>query len=393
MTPLFRKLLGLNWVLVASMYGLIAFGAFAIYSAGSYQDEEHIATAWNQHILYAGLGSVLFFGAALTPYRLILWVAPVVYLVGIGLLLMLGIYGDEAGGQKNWLSIGGFRFQPSQVALVGGIFILAVTLGELQRTWPIFRHHFLRLGVSGVLAGIPMALVAMEDPGSGLVWIPVVAACWLVASIPFRYLIVITQLGLCAVPILYFFVLEPHQKNRVDVQMALWQGKPIDIQGEGYALHYVTLAIATGGFEGKGYLGSRVSGGKTINRMGFIPKRTAMNDYIFAVVAEDFGFQGALLLVTAYGLLLLQMVFVAFYARDQLGRILVTGTLAALFMHVVWNIGMCVWLFPVAGIPLPFVSYGGTFLLIVMFLMGITQSVWVHRAQPKEEQKRQPKYV
>jgi rod shape determining protein RodA len=124
--------------------------------------------------------------------------------------------------------------------------------------------------------------------------------------------------------------------------------------------------------------------------MGFIPD-TAINDYIFPVVAEEHGFRGAGLFISALALLLLQAVLVAFAARDLLGRLIVTGIVAMFFMHIFWNIGMCLALVPIAGIPIPLVSYGGTFMVVTLFLMGMVQSVWVHRnIQPVKKKEAEP---
>ena len=119
---------------------------------------------------------------------------------------------------------------------------------------------------------------------------------------------------------------------------------------------------------------------------GFIPRDTAHNDYIFAVIAEELGFRGSLLLLTAFALLLIQGLFIAFYSRDVSGRLLVCLIVALFFAHVFESIGMCVLIMPITGIPLPLVSYSGTFVVICMFLLGLVQSVWIHRNRKPELQ-------
>lgn len=106
---------------------------------------------------------------------------------------------------------------------------------------------------------------------------------------------------------------------------------------------------------------------------------TAHNDYIFAVIAEEQGFRASLLLLTGFALLLIQCLFIAFYSRDFSGQIISAGVVALFFAHIFENIGMCVSLMPITGIPLPLISYSGTFVLICMFLLGLVQSIWVHR--------------
>lgn len=113
---------------------------------------------------------------------------------------------------------------------------------------------------------------------------------------------------------------------------------------------------------------------------------TAHNDYIFAVIAEEQGFRGSLLLITAFALLLIQCLFIAFYSRDFSGQLIAGGVVALLFAHIFENIGMCVSLMPITGIPLPLISYSGTFVVICMFLLGMVQSIWVHRYAGDQEQ-------
>jgi len=380
MTPLFRKFLGINWLIVLVMVGLLIFGVFSVYAASAHRGPE-FENAWYQQIKWIGLGMIVFFGAALIDYRWVRWGSPFAYLIGLGGLVALRYLAVEIYGQSSWIRIAGISIQPSQVAIVAGILFLAVGLAELPRVWPIFRYHFLRLAVTGILAGIPMAMVITDDLGSGMVWAPVIASMWLVGSIPYRYLITGFLCVVCVVPIAYFFVLKDHQQKRIDTLIRLWQGEKINTRAEGWDIHNVTTAIGSAGWDGKGYLGKGVPDQRTINRLKFIPD-TAINDYIFPVIAEEHGFRGSMFMISAMALLMLMCIFVAFYSRDQLGRLIAVGAVAMLFFHVFWNIGMCLLIVPIAGIPLPLISYGGTFMLCVLFLLGMIQSVWVHRNTP-----------
>jgi len=127
--------------------------------------------------------------------------------------------------------------------------------------------------------------------------------------------------------------------------------------------------------------------------MGFIPKNVAINDFIFVTIAERYGFRGATILVGLFATTLLLLLFMGYRARDSLGKLIVAGCVAQLFFHVFMNIGMCVLLVPITGLPLPFISYGGTFIIMMLFMMGMCQSVWVHRhhkdVEPGEQKLRQ----
>ena len=148
----------------------------------------------------------------------------------------------------------------------------------------------------------------------------------------------------------------------------------MDTQGSAYAAFYIEKAVGSGGFNGKGRLNE-----KTINNLGFIPKRTAIDDFIFAVWAEEMGFRGGMILLGGFTLMIIQGLFVAFNARDVVGRLICAGVVGLIFAHVFQHVGMNLLIMPITGIPLPFISSGGTFVVICMFLCGMMQSVWVHR--------------
>lgn len=379
MTQLFKKFLGINWVLFANMMALLVFGVYAIYNASAHEQEPGLALKWRDQINWAIIGFPFMFGAALIDYRWVRWAAWGMYAAGIAGLILLKFYGVEIQGNTNWLRIGGFSFQPSQLAIMSGVLVLAVVFGELPRHFPIFRYPSLRLLLGGLLAAFPAALVFKEDYGSGLVWGPVFLAMMLVGSIPMRYIIVLAEVVLCVVPIVYFFGLKPYQKERINTTwyMLTNQHNKVNIQREGWVANFVEIAVGSAGFEGKGPLSAKVPDRRSVHRT-FFPDES-INDFIFAVVAEEFGFRGSLLLLSGMAMLLLQCVFVAFYARDQTGRLIVVGVTAMMFVHTFQNAGMNLNMLPIIGLPMPFVSYGGTFLLVTLFMMGMVQSVWVHR--------------
>ena len=383
MTPLFRKFLGLNWFLFLIMIGVLIFGVFAVYSA-TYMREGAMALTFRRQMTFILLGLVIFFVVALTDYRWIRWAALPSYLGGLVLLIALRFFGETRGGATSWIDLGPITFQPSQVALVGGIMVLAVALAELQRLHPVFENHLLKMAISGILAAIPVVLILKEpDLGSASVWAPMVAAMLLVASIPLRYLIVIGQILLIALPLVYWFGLKPHQMDRIDVYLAPFTGAEIDTLGAGYDTNNVMIAVATGGIDGKGFKGRRMKSidpsKKTVTEMAFVTPAHMINDFIFMVIAEQLGFRGSSVLIVALACMLLLCLVSAFCSRDQMGRLLVVAISAVFFVHIFVNIGMCIQLVPVTGIPLPLISSGGTFICISMFLLGIVQSVWVHR--------------
>ena len=221
------------------------------------------------------------------------------------------------------------------------------------------------------------------DTGSASVWAPLTAFMLLVANVPLRYITVLTLVTLIALPWLFWFGMNAEQQSRITGFTRALRGEEIDKRGDDYASHRVITAIGSAGWEGKGVHGSRIKmedpDAKTMTEIRIQTPAADVSDFIFAAIAEAHGYRGAMIMITAFLLLLLQCLYIGFYSRDQTGRLLVTGAVAILFWHVFLNIGMCIQLVPITGIPLPFISRGGTFVVACMFLMGLVQSVWIHR--------------
>jgi len=386
MTPFLRKILGMNWVLVFVMYGLLIFGVFMIESAARHLSVSpevlkhygsagaYYATQQKHWILF---GSVVYFGAAFIDYKWIRWFGIPFYVIGIVMMLMAMKQDDSV----HRLSLAGISFQPAQLGISSGILMIAWLLQDLPKLHRWFGAPFMRIALIGTLSAIPFLIVMkMGDMGSALVWIPVAIVALLVGGAPFRYLSFMGLIGAGLLPLLYFIALplvSERGPQRIETWLRMMNGQEVDIQNEGYAPHNIAMAVGKAGWKGVGWKATTEEG--SLHAKAFIPKDTAHNDYIFAVIAEELGFRGSLLLLTAFALLLIQGLFIAFYSRDLMGRLLVCLVVALFFAHVFESIGMCVLLMPITGIPLPLVSYSGTFVVICMMLLGLVQSVWIHR--------------
>ena len=386
MTPFLRKLLGMNWVLVLVMYGLLIFGVFMIESAARHLSVdpkiiEKFGTvgayyAYRQKMWILG-GSFVYFGAALIDYKWIRWLGIPFYFGSLGLMVLAAIKDDKV----HQLAFGGLSFQPAQLGIASGIIMIAWMVQDLPKLHRFFAAPFIRIGLIGVLAAIPFFLVMkMGDMGSALVWIPVSIVALLIGGAPFRYMSFMALIGAGLLPLVYFVALplvSERGPERIDIWLRMLREEEVDLQGPAYAPHNVSMAVGKAGWKGVGWKSTDEE--KSLHEKGFIPLDTAHNDYIFAVIAEELGFRGSLLLITAFALLLIQGLFIAFYSRDVSGRLLASLVVALFFAHVFESIGMCVLLMPITGIPLPLVSYSGTFVVICMFLLGLVQSVWIHR--------------
>lgn len=374
----------MNWLLFANILALLIFGVFAVYSACWMREEQDLATKWRDQVYWILLGLVFFFVASLVDYKWIKYLGLPAYLLATGLLIYTTFFGVEINSTRAWLKVGPALVQPSQLAIAGGVLLLALVLSTLHRWHPVLRNPFIRLMATGLVALIPFAFVLIQgDFGSALVWVPVIGAMVLIGNIPLRYLVVIMLTATMFLPFAFFFGLKDYQKKRITTQIEMLQGKKVNILAEAYSAYNNLLAIGSGGWSGKGFKNP-----ESINNKGFISPDTAINDFIFPVLSEEHGFRGSIMLLGGFMLLLLQCIYVAFYSRDMMGRLLVVGVVGLLFAHIYQNVGMNLLLMPITGIPLPFISYGGTFMVVILFLMGLVQSVWVHRIDPEERKGR-----
>lgn len=363
MHPWLRKFFGLNWVVFLLMMSLIVYGIYAIYSATWMRANENF---WTSQCIWLGLGLPVFFAVSLVDYRWIRLGAVPLYVVSILSLVAVILVGSKRYGAKSWLDLKVMMFQPSQLAILAAIMTLAVYLEASKKQMPI-----LRIIACGAIVGAPWIMILIQpDLGSCIVWVPVLLAMMFIGYIPKRWLITMIVCGLALMPLVVYFGLKPYQYSRITTFI----NPDADPLGDGWNINQSLIAIGSGGFKGKGFKAPN-----TQNELGFLPATIVHNDFIFSVMGEQHGFVGGVALISVLALLFLVMLYVAMEADDDLGKLLVVGMTVFLFVHTFLNIGMTISVTPITGLPLPFISYGGSFLLIVLFGMGIVQSVWVHR--------------
>jgi len=364
MTPFLRKLLSLNWLLMALMIGLAVFGIVAIYSA-TYYYEGAYGNFWRQQFMWVTLGVIVFLITSLIDYRWVKWGALPVYILSIGFLLMTLVMGHRVNGAKSWLHLGPINFQPAQLAIIGGILIISLLLSQF-RSW----HPMLRLALAGAIAGGPMLLILMQpDLGETLAWGPAILAMLLVAGIPLRYLICLILVVFTAMPLVFVFKLKGYQQERITAFLH----PDIDPKGAAWDINNSLTAIGSGGWGGKGFLSPDALVGQGVF------KTAGHTDYIFTTISEQWGFVGSVIVLSVFALLLLICLFTAYHSSDELGMLIAVGIAGLLFFHVYQAIGMTIALMPITGVPLPLLSYGGSFAVLVMFGLGLVNSVWVHR--------------
>src|SRR2546421_3352104 len=368
MTPFLRKLLGQNWLLLLTMLALALFGVVAISSATSSRSDAYAADFWRKQANWVIVGVFAFMITSLIHYRWIRWGALPLYLGGIVFLILTKFIGSKVYGARSWLHLGPINFQPAQLAVVAGIMVLALFLSHNQ-----FRemHPMFKLLLCGVIVGAPCLLIMLQpDLGETIIWGPVLLALLFVGGLPLRYLICIVLIVAAMIPIAINLGLKPYQQERITAFI----NPDIDKQGSAWAINQSLIAIGSGGWAGKGFKAPN-----TQIELGFLPATAVHNDYIFSAIGEQWGFVGGMFLLGAFALLLLTCLFVAFCAGDQFGLLLVVGITALIFTHIFQNIGMTISILPITGVPLPLISYSGSFVLMIMFGLGIVNSVWVHR--------------
>jgi rod shape determining protein RodA len=371
MNLLLRKLIGMNWLLLAVAVGLSIFGVMAIYSATYMREEVYLTEMWRRQIVWLAIGIGVFFVAALIDYRA--WLNHVsfpliMYLGGLGFLVLTHFIGRTTYGARSWLEIGPISFQPAQLAVISTLLLISWLLANTENwvgLWPTIG----RILSCGAIIAPPWILILIQpDLGECLVWIPAVLALLYVGRVPKRYLLVMIIVAIAVVPVVANFGLKPYQRER----LTTFLNPDYDPQGAGWTINQSLIAIGSGGFYGKGFTAPN-----TQVQLGFLPSTIVHTDFIFAAIGEQLGFVGTITLVAAFGALLLTGLLIAASATDDLGRLVAVGIITLIFTHVYMNIGMTIT--PITCVPLPMISYGGSFLVLVLFALGVLESIWIHR--------------
>ncbi len=366
MHPLLRHFLRMNWPLFGLMMGLLAYGIYAIHSATWMRDQDFAKS----QLIWIVICMPMFFIVSLIDYRWVRFGAIPLYVASIIGLVATMFIGEKRYGARSWLDLGPMSFQPSQLAIIAGILTLSVFLSN-TRVMPAF----LRILCCGAIVGAPWLMILIQpDLGSCIVWVPVLLAMMFVGHIPKRWLILMLVIGLALIPLVVHFGLKPYQYSRITTFL----DPEADPLGDGWNITQSLVAIGSGGWAGKGYKSPN-----SLNALGFLPHTIVHNDFIFSVMGEQHGFLGAVLLVSALALLFLIMLGIAINAEDDLGRLLAVGITMLLFTHTFMNLGMTISITPITGLPLPLISYGGSFVMITLLSFAILQSIWIYRRSPR----------
>jgi rod shape determining protein RodA len=368
-------------------------GVFFIHSAQAYSG----GGLWKMQIIWLVLGAAVYAFVSAVNYKVLLQKAHWIYAAGVvGLLLVMTPLGVEIYGSRRWVDLGVVRVQPTELAKIAVLVMVASVLARSRVEH--FSSSLGTLATVAVLSAIPMLLIFLQpDLGSTLVFPPLVFGMLYVSKLSVRFfyasfaVFALLLSVLAADSYLYYqhtyaaeeeravayedqslLPLRDYQRDRI---LSFVIPEVVDPRGIGdtWNVNQSRISIGSGGVWGKGW------GNGTQALLGYLPSAVAHNDFIFAVLAEETGFIGSSLVLLLFAVIILNGFRIAGLARDRFGMLLATGVSVLLLVHVFINIGMTMGLTPVTGLPLPFLTYGGSFLLSCCALQGLVQSVYRFR--------------
>jgi rod shape determining protein RodA len=355
-----RKLVRLDWPLVL-LVGLTAgIGFTMLYSAANGSLEPWAI----RQMMRFGMGLALMLVIALIDIRFWMRWAYLIYLAALGLLVGVEFAGTTGMGATRWINLGFINLQPSEVMKIALVLALAKyfhgrSLDDAGRV--------IYLIPPVLLVALPTALVLRQpDLGTALLLVAGSAVVLWLAGVRIWKFALATAAGMAALPVVWS-QLHEYQKGRV----LTFLNPERDPLGAGYHIMQSKIALGSGGVSGKGFLEG------TQSHLNFLPEMRT--DFIFTMLAEEFGMVGALGLLALYGLILIYIYVIGFRSRNQFGRLTAIGIGATFFLYVFINVGMVTGLLPVVGVPLPLISYGGTAMLTLLIGFGLILSVSIHR--------------
>lgn len=318
--------------------------------------------------LWAFLGVGIFLLGLIIPYETWLEYAYLIYGATIISLVAVLLIGHRVAGARSWITLGPVGFQPSEFAKVAAILACAAYLKGASGKRAGVREAF----IMALMVCLPAALTFLQpDFGTTVTFLPILIVPFFLSDVKLSTLLKWALAGLCLMLVVFaigwFSFFKPYQKDRI----ITFVNPTFDPRGAGYQLRQSTIAVGSGEITGKGlYSGTQ-------NRLSFLP--APHTDFIFGVIAEETGFVGSLSLLTVFLLLLSRFLKAARLSRDAEGRFIAVAALSLILCHVVVNVGMVLGLLPTTGIPLPFISYGGSFLIAMSFLTGLVGNVYARR--------------
>ncbi|CDC31202.1 rod shape-determining protein RodA [Clostridium sp. CAG:508] len=352
-----------EWGILICTIILLAIGLVALFSATQNSDYEE----FKKQIMWIGISIPVIVVVILVDYEILAKISPVIY--GLSLISLVAVlFTEPINGATSWFNIGPFSFQPAEFAKIAVVLFMANVIVKLQQKGRDEINRFWKLGIILATVAVPTLLIIKQpDYGTALAFLVALIFMLYVAGINKKYIITAVLLVVILVPLAYFFILPEHAKARIDVYL----NPNLDPRGDGYNIIQSKLAIGAGQIFGMGLF----KGNQT--QLGYLYPKTT--DFIFAVISEEMGFVVAGAIIVLYVILITKSIQVAKTAKDDLGSYIATGIVGIFFFHMLENIGMTMGLLPITGIPLPFVSYGGSSMLTNLTLIAILLNISTRR--------------
>ena len=323
-------------------------------------------TTFVRGLMWTGIALLVFIVATAFDYKWLKTFAWPLYLVQVGLLVLTLTIGGGVGGSSRWIAIGPFDFQFSEIAKILMIVILANYLGARQGRLGSLTSI---LGAC-VLVGPPWLLVMLQpDLGTSLVLLAILAGMLFMSGASLRWLAALAGVVVATIPFVWTYVLRDYQKQR----LTAFLDPASDVQGAGYQLYQSQIAVGSGGWLGKGLTNG------TQNQLDLLPVQES--DFVGAIYLEELGFLGAMVLLLLFGALIWRLLVSGWRSRDPFGMMFAGGVAAMILFQLFVNLGMVIGIMPITGIPLPFVSHGGSSLISLAVGLGIVQSINIRQTR------------
>lgn len=350
-----------DWSLIIISLVVFAAGLLNLYAATFNEYVGHGLRYYHSQLIWFGIGTVVSIGILFVHYKMFSRAAYIIYFINLFLLVLVLVAGKASLGARRWIGFGGFYIQPSEFMKLSAVLAMAKYF-ETDHTSGGYRLRDLWL--PGMLVLVPVGLIILQpDLGTAMILMLVFSSMMLFIKIQRKSLILLGMVLALTAPVVFKYGLKSYQRQRI----VSFLNPMSDPKGSGYNSIQSMIAIGSGEIVGKGFKKG------TQSQLNFLPEHHT--DFIFAVFSEEHGFMGALALLAAYLIFFMTALNIAYVSHDKFGTLLALGVVFIFFWHVVFNIGMVCGLLPIVGVPLPFMSYGGSSLITSIIGIAILTNI------------------
>lgn len=349
----------MEWWILLSAILLCIVGFIALYSATQSDDFGYL----KKQIIWFVVGLIIMTIVVFIDYEIWRKISPVLYGQSI-ISLIAVLFTKSINGASSWFNIGAFSFQPAELAKISVILFSSFTIVKIQEKGKDQINNFLKLAIIIATVAVPVFLIILQpDYGTAAAYLVALVIMLFVAGIDVKYIISAFAIVLVALPLMYFFILPPHAKTRIDVFL----NPESDPKGSGYNIIQSKIAIGAGELTGMGIF----NGNQT--QLGYLSPKTT--DFIYPVIGEEMGFIVAGAVILVYVILITKSLYVAKTAKDEVGSYIAAGISGIFLFHMLENIGMTMGLLPITGVPLLFISYGGSSMITSFICIGLLLNI------------------